>query len=166
LINTVLTVTSTIVVMTVLYAHIWHRGLNDIVIRLETDNAVSTGSIQIRYLLTSQRFPRFPAVAFFQQQEVTQASIQPGEMKCSSGPRNDHSIQCSSLSVYEALRTVSCDCGDSWPSLESVKRGVHTANWLAKNTSYYPMVPGPSTISKGAGHFLEMQIFFTCKCYW
>ena len=38
-------------------------------------------------------------------------------------------------------------------------------NWFGKNTSYYPMVPGPSTVSKGAGHFLEMQLFFTCECH-
>ncbi|KAF2831781.1 hypothetical protein CC86DRAFT_402277 [Ophiobolus disseminans] len=146
LVNTVLTVILTIVILTALYSQLWHRGLNDIVIRLETDNV---------------RSPRFPAVAFFQRQYSTQASIQPGDLKCSSGPRNDHAVQCSSLTIPQALGTVSCDCGDSWVSLESLKRGESTVIWLAKNTTYYPMVPSPSTVSKGAGHFLEIQVFFT-----
>jgi hypothetical protein len=63
----------------------------------------------------------------------------------------------------EALRTVSCDCGGSWPSLETLVRGDNKAIWLAENTSYYAMVPTPTIVSKGVGHFLELQLFFTCR---
>lgn len=35
--------------------------------------------------------------------------------------------------------------------------------WLNRSTTYYAMVPSRSTISKGAGHFLSMQLFFSCK---
>jgi hypothetical protein len=42
LVNTVLTVIGTIVILTTLYSQIWHPGLNDIVIRLETDSVVGT----------------------------------------------------------------------------------------------------------------------------
>ncbi|CAO2653808.1 Nn.00g032190.m01.CDS01 [Neocucurbitaria sp. VM-36] len=146
LVNTIQTVILTIAVLTALYSQIWHQGLNEVVIRQGTDNVYT---------------PRFPAVAFFQRMNSAQPNIQPGELKCSSGPRYDHVAQCSSLSITEALRTVSCDCGDSWPSLERLKRGDSTVMWLTQNTTYYDMVPSPSTISKGAGHFLELQIFFT-----
>ncbi|KAH8732637.1 hypothetical protein GQ44DRAFT_667862 [Phaeosphaeriaceae sp. PMI808] len=143
--NTVLTVLFTIVVLTTTYTKIWYHGLNDVVLRQETD-----------YIHT----PRFPAVAFFQGQDSAQAEIVTGELKCSSGPRDDRAIQCSSLSIQEALKTPSCDCGDSWPSLETLNNRANTVLWLTKNTSYYAMVPYPTTISKGVGHFLEMQVFF------
>jgi hypothetical protein len=66
--------------------------------------------------------------------------------------------------MAEALDTISCDCGESWPSVESLKRGESEVEWLTRNTSYFPMVPSQSMVSKGAGHFLEMQVYFTCKC--
>jgi hypothetical protein len=114
-------------------------------------------------ILTIQSAPRFPAVAFFQRQDASQANIYLGELKCSSGPRRDYAAQCSSLSITEALNTDSCDCGDSWPGLERQIRADDKLMWLAKNTTYYAMVPGTTTVSKGAGHFLELQVFFNCK---
>jgi hypothetical protein len=65
--------------------------------------------------------------------------------------------------VTEVFETASCDCGDSWPSLESLTRGESTAFWLNGSTSYYPMIPSTSMVSRGAGHFLVMQVFFTCE---
>jgi hypothetical protein len=114
-------------------------------------------------MFTIQVTPRFPAVAFFQRQDPLQAEIHTAELKCSSGPRRDNAIQCSSLSIEEALNIESCDCGDSWPGLEHLMREENKMIWLSKNTSYFAMVPGPTTISKGAGHFLEIQLFFSCK---
>jgi hypothetical protein len=114
-------------------------------------------------VLIFQRNPRFPAIAFFQRQDALQAKIYTAELKCSSGPRQDHAAQCSSLSIPEALNTTSCDCGDSWPGLERLNREENKLMWIAKNTSYYAMVPSPTTISKGVGHFLELQIFFSCE---
>jgi hypothetical protein len=92
-----------------------------------------------------------------------QANIQPGELKCSSGPRNDHDVQCSSLSVEEAKTIPSCDCGDSWPGLETIYRGENKAQWLGHNVTYYTMVPGKTLVSKGTGHIVEIQIFFMCE---
>ncbi|KAH4977242.1 hypothetical protein HBI53_135100 [Parastagonospora nodorum] len=143
--NTVLTILLTIVVLTALYAQIWHKGLNDVVIRHETDTI---------------SHPRFPAVAFFQRQDGLQANIYTAELKCSSGPRLDHAVQCSSLTVPEAVKTASCDCGDSWPGLERLNQGANKLMWIGENTSYSAMVPSPTTISRGAGHFIEMQIWF------
>ncbi|EAT76053.1 hypothetical protein SNOG_16573 [Parastagonospora nodorum SN15] len=33
--------------------------------------------------------------------------------------------------------------------------------WLGKNTSYFAMVPGPTTISRGVGHIMEIQLWFS-----
>jgi hypothetical protein len=41
LVNTILTVILTITVMATMYSQIWHKGLNDAVVRLETDTVVS-----------------------------------------------------------------------------------------------------------------------------
>jgi hypothetical protein len=85
--------------------------------------------------LTYQAFPQFPAVAFFQQQQknVLQAHILNSELKCSLGPRDDRAVQCSALSLEEVVRTASCDCGASWPSLERIERGGDKVMWLAEN---------------------------------
>jgi hypothetical protein len=116
-------------------------------------------------ILTMQNALRFPAIAFFQRQDALQADVHTSELKCSSGPRHDNAIQCSSLTIEEALKTESCDCGDSWPGLEHLMRNENEMIWLAQNTSCYAMVPGLSTISQGVGHFLEIQLFFSCKEY-
>jgi hypothetical protein len=44
MVNTVLTIILTIGVLTAMYSQIWHQGLNDVVIRLVTDNVVSACS--------------------------------------------------------------------------------------------------------------------------
>ncbi|PSN63501.1 hypothetical protein BS50DRAFT_612664 [Corynespora cassiicola Philippines] len=106
-------------------------------------------------------YPQFPAVAFFQGWGPSQANVSTSELKCSSGPRNDDAAQCSSLSLEEAIGTQSCDCGDSWPGAERLERGDNVVMWLNRSTTYYAMVPSRSTISKGAGHFLSMQLFFS-----
>jgi hypothetical protein len=62
------------------------------------------------------------------------------------------------------MSTTSCDCGDSWPTLETRIREENKMVWLGKNTSYFPMVPGPTTISKGVGHIMEIQLWFSCRC--
>jgi hypothetical protein len=61
------------------------------------------------------------------------------------------------------MSTTSCDCGDSWPTLETRIREENKMVWLGKNTSYFPMVPGPTTISKGVGHIMEIQLWFSCR---
>jgi uncharacterized membrane protein len=53
LINTVLTIVLTISVLTALYGQLWHRGLNDIVVRQETDTVVSSYSDWLRHTHTS-----------------------------------------------------------------------------------------------------------------
>lgn len=67
------------------------------------------------------------------------------------------------MTIEESLRTASCDCGDSWPGLETIYRGHNKVVWLGQNTTYYAMVPGQSLVSKGPGHFVDIQIFFICK---
>ncbi|KAH5708134.1 hypothetical protein HBI18_242650 [Parastagonospora nodorum] len=146
IVNTVVTISLTIVVLTALYGCLWHKGLNAVVVRQQIDRVGTS---------------RFPAIAFFQRQDPGHANIHDGEFKCSSGPRNDHAIQCSSLTIAEAMNTKSCDCGDSWSSLESRIMEENKMVWLGKNTSYFAMVPGPTTISRGVGHIMEIQLWFS-----
>ncbi|KAF2795862.1 hypothetical protein K505DRAFT_301396 [Melanomma pulvis-pyrius CBS 109.77] len=144
--NTVITVILTIAVMTGLYGTSWHKGLNEAVIRLDSDNVVS---------------PRFPAIAFFQGNgESTQANIQLAEFKCVSGDWTDHSELCSALTVSQNLESTSCDCGDRWPTLEQMMRGDNKMTWLGKETSYFAMAPSETTVSRGEGHFMHLQVFF------
>jgi hypothetical protein len=58
--NTVLTILLTIVVLTALYAQIWHKGLNNVVIRQETDTIVCTNSENVHSsnCLESSEIPR------------------------------------------------------------------------------------------------------------
>ncbi|KAF2689564.1 hypothetical protein K458DRAFT_384198 [Lentithecium fluviatile CBS 122367] len=145
LVNTILTVMLTMTVMTAMYSQVWHKGLNDTVIHLETDTVSA---------------PRFPAIAFFQRWQNSQAYIMAAELKCYSGPKDDGAAQCSTFSIPEAIDAQSCDCGDSWPSTERLERGGNTVEWLGRNATYYAMTPSLSTVSKGAGHFLTLQVFF------
>ncbi|KAF2657475.1 hypothetical protein K491DRAFT_742118 [Lophiostoma macrostomum CBS 122681] len=144
--NTVMTVILTVMVMTAMYSQIWYDGLRAVVTHLETDTISA---------------PSFPAIAVFQRWQNSQAEIYPNEFKCYSGPKDDNAVQCSSLSVEESLNTSSCDCGDSWPSAERVARGGDTVMWLGRNATYYSMLPSESTVSRGAGHFLTLQVFFS-----
>jgi hypothetical protein len=132
--------------MTGIYGSSWHKGLNQAVIRLESDNVVA---------------PRFPAIAFFQGSGLsTQANIQLAEFKCVSGDWTDHSELCSTLTVEQNLAATSCDCGDRWPTLEHMTRGNNNMMWLGQETSYFAMVPSETTVSRGEGHFLQVQVFF------
>jgi hypothetical protein len=132
--------------MTGIYGSTWHKGLNEIVIHLESDNVVA---------------PRFPAIAFFQGNGLsTQASIQLAEFKCVSGDWNDHSELCSTLTIEQNLAAVACDCGDRWQTLEHMIRKDNKIMWLGRETDYFAMVPSESTVSRGEGHFLHAQVFF------
>jgi len=144
-----MTVILTIAVMTGLYGISWYPDLNEIVLRLDSDNVVA---------------PRFPAVVFFQSNGLsTQANIQLAEFKCVSGGWTDHSELCSALTVPQNLASTSCDCGDRWPTLEQMIRGDNKITWLGKETTFFDMVPSETTVSRGEGHFMHMQVFFNCE---
>lgn len=52
LVNTVFTTIGTIVILTALYIQLWHSGLNDIVVRLETDHVVGRTLAPVAHELT------------------------------------------------------------------------------------------------------------------
>jgi hypothetical protein len=64
LINTVLTIVLTISVLTVLYGQLWHRGLNDIVVRQETDTVVSNFPVNSSATYASGK-PKIPSYSLF-----------------------------------------------------------------------------------------------------
>ena len=148
--NTLLTIWSTILVMTVLYAKSWYPALNLMVIEFQSDMVTA---------------PRFPAIACFQGTGNSEAILQPAPLKCNSGIWNldTHAPLCSMLTVQEALDTPSCDCSDDWPSLDQLNNKQSAIEFENISTTYITLVPGESTVSRGAGHFMTAQIFFFCK---
>lgn len=90
------------------------------------------------------------------------AVLQDSPLKCFLGEWIDHAPLCTGLTDQEVLNSPSCDCSDRWPTLEDLERGENTVLWLRDNVSYYSMIPSESMVSRGAGHILTLQIFFTC----
>ena len=110
-----------------------------------------------------QTTPRFPAVAFFSAPVHGMATLQEGPLKCFVGEWIDHAPLCTGLTSQEVVQLPSCDCSDRWPTLEDIEVDNNTVVWLGHETTYYAMTPSESMVSRGAGHLLTLQFFFTCE---
>ncbi|OCL04300.1 hypothetical protein AOQ84DRAFT_380734 [Glonium stellatum] len=136
--------------MTTLYNTRWWSSLNPTVIKL---------------LSNSVEHPRFPAVAFLRRVSHSATVLQIDPLKCYFRQWIEYAPLCSGMTVEEALDAPSCDCSDGWPTLEDLEASRDKIMFNGYNTPYIALTLIKSTVSRGAGHFLQIQVFFTCE-FW
>ena len=151
------------ILLTVVYSHLWYHDLNIIVLQVQEDILVGRSRdsrFVVRLSEYCQDTPRFPAVAVLQD---TKQSTQPNLVvsqapKCWSGLFDPSAPPCETLSEQQYSDLPSCNCNNSWSSnLDG------TFYWSVGAFNYFLFTPPPNIISKHPGYHMTIQVFFNCQ---
>lgn len=79
------------------------------------------------------------------------------------GPYKEDAPLCSTLTVEQSAAAESCDCSDGWPSFDQQMNNNYSIDFMGAPNPYIALVPSLSTVSRGAGQYMTLQIYFFCK---